>query len=148
MKRTFRYVSLAASVFVFGAAVHVAAAAQDWEPAMPLVKTSGGDVTVKRGKSVFDSNCVECHGFYGKGDGPKMFSWPEDQYLGPLNDHEFIMDRGKEIPESIREGRRSQDPPFVGMPAYRYILSEEDMKSVIAYIQTLGMAASGMEKGN
>lgn len=145
MKRIFQYFGMAAGAFVIGAGLQMSAAAKDWEPTMPRPATSGGEVTLDRGKKVYVENCVKCHDLNGKGFGTKRHVWPDDQFMPNLSDGEYMNDRGEEIYDSVRGGRRNFDPPYVVMPAFRYILSEEDIQSVIAYVKTMPKM-SGMTK--
>lgn len=148
MKRFSRYLRLAVSVSALGAAIPIVVAAQVWEPATPHPLSSGGKASVERGKALYASHCVDCHGVQGKGAGSKMRSWPKDQFIPDLTSAEYIKRRGDEIVKSLREGRRNFEPPYVIMPEFRYILSDEDMKSVIAYVRSLGKPSPGDNRAN
>ncbi len=77
-------------------------------------------VSASIGKTLFDANCITCHGERGEGD------------LGPsLSTQEFltIVDN-KYLYETIASGR-----PGTGMPAWRHF-SNEDVTSIIKYLRT------------
>ena len=140
MKPISRYVS----VFVKGTVLlgtilagQALAQGTDWAPPMPRFKTSGGEISIERGEKVYQENCVNCHGMHGKGEGFKKYSWDEDQIVPDLTDMEYMEMRGDEIIESLNDGRRLSEPPFVVMTAFRYVISANDQKSVRAYIKTL-----------
>ena len=104
---------------------------------MPKMMSSGGEVSVERGGKLFGENCVNCHGVQGMGAGFKKYSWEEEQFIPDLTDVDYMEARGDEIAMSLDQGRMNVDPPLIGMPAFHYILSAEDQKSVLAYIKTL-----------
>ena len=101
------------------------------------MKSSGGEISVERGAKVYEAHCVNCHGIRGKGEGFKKYSWDEDQIVPDLTDAEYMEARGDEIIMSLNQGRRIAEPPLIVMPAFRYVLSKNDQKSVLAYIKTL-----------
>ena len=82
-----------------------------------------------KGKNVFGTYCVNCHGQSGKGDGPigKSLVPPAANLtiLGKKSD--------KEILSTIRKGR-----PGTAMPSWKNDLSSQDIFDVLAYIRTLG----------
>lgn len=132
--------AVAVGAFAVGMALIVDAAfAEDtaWEAAMPRMMSSGGEISVERGSKLFSEHCVNCHGVRGMGAGFKKYSWQEEQFIPDLTDAEYMADRGDEIALSLDQGRMNVDPPLVGMPAFHYILSTEDQKSILAYIKTL-----------
>jgi mono/diheme cytochrome c family protein len=45
--------------------------------------------------------------------------------------------RDKELLGSIREGLRRLPEPAYVMPQFKYILSDEEIQSVLAYVKTL-----------
>jgi mono/diheme cytochrome c family protein len=78
------------------------------------------DVSARIGRTLYDANCVTCHGPDGQGDlAPSLAT----QEFLTLVDDGFLYD-------TIAEGR-----PGTGMPAWRH-LSSEDVASLIAYIRT------------
>ena len=84
-----------------------------------------GDVA--KGKVLFQNHCAKCHGDSAKGDGPlakEMDPKPSDLTANNWfhKRHFFFM---------VSEGTVS------GMPAWKDVLSDEDMWNVISYVQTL-----------
>ena len=104
----------------------------------PHHRDSGMSVNAKRGESVFTDHCALCHGLSGKGDGPRSaFFVPGQQYIADLSNADFIMGHDEQFLTSIREGlRRFPEPAYV-MPQFKYILSDEEIRSALAYIKTL-----------
>lgn len=132
--------AVAAGVITLGTALSLGTARADdmaWEPAMPRMMSSGGEISVERGGKLFSQHCVNCHGVHGMGAGFKKYSWQEEQFMPDLTDADYMAARGDEITISLDQGRKTVDPPLVVMPAFHYILSAEDQKSVLAYIKTL-----------
>lgn len=104
----------------------------------PRFKSSAQGVTVARGERVYVEHCANCHGIQGKGDGPRSaFFHPEAQYFPDLTVAEYLKGRDKELLASIREGLARLPEPAVIMPQFKYILSEDEIRSVLAYVKTL-----------
>lgn len=111
--------------------------------AVPHYQPSGKPVSATRGESVFIDHCALCHGLHGKGDGPRSaFFQPGVQYIPDLTKAEFLRGRDAELLASIREGQRRLPEPAYVMPQFKYILSEEEIRSVFSYIKTLPALAS------
>lgn len=104
----------------------------------PHHRSSGMGVSAKRGESVFTDHCALCHGLSGKGDGPRSaFFVPGQQYIADLSNPDFVIGHDDQFLTSIREGlRRFPEPAYV-MPQFKYILSDEEIRSALAYIKTL-----------
>jgi mono/diheme cytochrome c family protein len=115
----------------------VSATEVNWEPAMPRMASSGGEISVERGQILFGEHCVQCHGVNGQGQGYKTHNWSDEQFIPDLTDEYYIEARGDEIARSLDEGLRNTEPPLIIMPAFHYILSAEDQQSVLAYVKTL-----------
>ncbi len=88
--------------------------------------------TVQRGASVYQQNCASCHGATGEGDGPAgrdLRPPPANlAWLGqmPMAEWDPFMYW------SVAEG----GAPFgTAMPAFKDVLSKDDIWAVIAYIQ-------------
>ena len=88
---------------------------------------------VERGREIYKTNCVVCHGETGKGDGPAarvLNPKPRDQsdsaYMSTLSD--------QEIADVIRMGGALKGRPL--MPGHPNI-DGEDMNALVAYIRTL-----------
>lgn len=111
--------------------------------ATPHYKASGKPVSAARGEHVFVDHCALCHGLHGKGDGPRSaFFQPGVQYIADLTVAEVLKGRDEQLLESIREGlRRFPEPAYV-MPQFKYILSEEEIRSALAYVKTLPAQAA------
>ncbi len=95
---------------------------------------SGQTEAVTAGEKIFKSNCASCHGDEGKGDGPVSMSLePKPANLadsmGNFSDAYLFW--------RINEG--GQMAPFhSAMPAWRNILSKEQIWQVITFLRTLG----------
>ncbi|MFY9829191.1 MAG: cytochrome c [Rhodoplanes sp.] len=94
-------------------------------------------VSVARGEKVFNEYCAVCHGLYGKGDGPRYAFFPDDQYIPDLSVADFVQGRDQELLQGIREGLRRMDEPLIVMPQFKYILSDNDIQSALAFVKTL-----------
>ncbi len=104
----------------------------------PRFKPSAQGVTVARGEKVYVEQCANCHGMQGKGDGPRSAYFnPDAQYFPDLTVAEYMKGRDKELLVSIREGLARLPEPAVIMPQFKYILSEDEIRSLLAYVKTL-----------
>ncbi|CAB1369147.1 c-type cytochrome [Denitratisoma oestradiolicum] len=122
-----------------GGPMKVVAMANMWgETPTPHFKVTGKPVSAARGQDVFMDHCAICHGLYGKGDGPRSaFFQAGVQYIADLSNADTIKGRDEQLRESVREGlRRFPEPAYV-MPQFKYILSEEEIRSALAYVKTL-----------
>lgn len=93
-------------------------------------------VSVKRGEKIFVEYCAVCHGMGGKGDGPRAAFFADTQYIPDLTADGFLEDRDEELLNGIREGLNRFDEPAIIMPQFKNILSENDIRSALAYIKT------------
>lgn len=116
----------------------MAKTAKGSEMARPHFKPTGKPISAARGESVYLDHCALCHGLHGKGDGPRSaFFVPEQQYIADLSNAQFVKGRDEQFLNSIREGlNRFPEPSYV-MPQFKYILSDEEIRSVLAYVKTL-----------
>jgi len=90
------------------------------------VPTSSGNSG--RGKRIFGTYCVNCHGSSGHGDGPIGKA-----LVPPAADLTVIGKKSdKELLKTIRNGR-----PGTAMPAWKHDLSPQEILDVLAYIRTL-----------
>jgi mono/diheme cytochrome c family protein len=83
----------------------------------------------EKGRAIFQELCAVCHGISGKGDGYANFTPPPADLSAPAT-------RGKsdgELAGSIRDGHANTP-----MGAWKYALSNEEIRAVIVYIRTLG----------
>jgi mono/diheme cytochrome c family protein len=94
---------------------------------------AGDAAAAAEGKKVYETNCASCHGNTGKGDGAAAASLnPKPQPLatteGSLSDGYVIW--------RISEGG-GMAPFNSAMPAWKSVLSEEQIWQAVAYIRTL-----------
>lgn len=107
------------------------------ESSMPHFKPTGKPVSAARGEAVFLDHCALCHGIHGKGDGPRSaFFVPGGQYIPDMTVAAVTTGRDKELLENIREGLHRLPEPSYVMPQFKYILSDEEIRSVLAYVKT------------
>ena len=92
---------------------------------------SSNESTIAEGKDTFLTNCASCHGEKGKGDGvlsdslePKPVPFPLDNV-----DDAYLFWR-------INEGGM-KDPFNSVMPAWKTILSEEQIWEIIVYLRSI-----------
>jgi cytochrome c oxidase cbb3-type subunit 3 len=82
----------------------------------------------RRGERLFQQNCAFCHGADGTGQnwiGKFMEPHPRN-----LRDSVFMMNSTRQtISHAIREGL-----PNTSMPAWKSVLSDRDVQSIVAYI--------------
>ncbi len=95
----------------------------------PLIASSGLAETiggVQAGKTIFEKNCISCHGKKGEGRGflSTLPSLSDTQYMAGKTDAELL--------EKITNGGKG-----TGMPAWKNVLNEQDRWNVLAYIRTL-----------
>lgn len=98
-------------------------------PAMTqFVSAAGGDAT--KGKPIFQSKCVSCHGPEGKGDGPvgKALKPP----AGNFSSAESKKKSPEELQKIIENG-----VPKTSMVAWKKQLNETEIQDVLAYVLTL-----------
>lgn len=88
---------------------------------------------IETGKQLFATNCASCHGTLGKGDGPAAAS------LNPKpKDLAGEMDRVDDAYLFWRISEGGMMAPFHSvMPAWKSILSEEQIWQTVAYMRTL-----------
>jgi len=88
-------------------------------------KVQSGDVA--RGKTLFVKYCTGCHGPEGGGDGYRFHSGPDPASLtspstGKKSDAELL--------KTIHDGKPN-------MPPWKFRLSEDEGRDVLAYVRTL-----------
>ena len=106
--------------------------------ATPHYKPTGKPPSAARGQAIFLDHCALCHGVHGQGDGPRSaFFVPGGQYIPDMTLAAVMNGRDKELMTSIREGLRRLPEPAYVMPQFKYILSDEEIQSVLAYVKTL-----------
>jgi mono/diheme cytochrome c family protein len=98
------------------------------QPAADTGATASADPVV-RGKVVYMARCALCHGPEGKGDGPaaaalnpKPRNHTDGAYMNAQTDEQLL--------NVIHNGKG-------GMPAWKAVLSEQEMQDVLKYVRTL-----------
>lgn len=96
---------------------------------------SGDHEAIEAGETIFQTNCVPCHGPEGKGDGPsaealdpKPVNLSDGTMMNMLSDGYLFW----------RVSKGGQVDPFnSAMPAWETSLTEEQRWEVISYVRTL-----------
>lgn len=108
-------------------------------PAATAAAASVTPAMLEKGRAIYKTNCVPCHGETGKGDGPGagvLKPPPRDHtdraYMDTLSD--------KEIGDIIKMGGAIKGKPL--MPSHPQ-LSGGDLEAIVAYVRSLSAAASG-----
>ncbi|HET6675313.1 MAG TPA: cytochrome c [Nitrospiraceae bacterium] len=103
-------------------------AAWSWSSMTQFVSAAGGDAA--KGKPIFQSKCVSCHGPEGKGDGPvgKVLKPPAGNFSSP----ESKKKSPDELQKIIEDG-----VPKTSMVAWKKQLNETEIQDVLAYVLTL-----------
>lgn len=97
--------------------------------------------TYTLGQSVYNTQCAACHGINGEGQFPDAplerditgrFGAPPHDETGHTWHHDDDL-----IIRMVVEGGMGDPVNFYSMPAFESILSDEEVRAVIAYIKTL-----------
>ncbi len=112
--------------------MHVAAPHEFEDLSNPF---SGDAAAVTAGQTIFETNCVTCHGPEGRGDGPaaaglepKPASLADRTMMSDLSDGYLFW--------RVSEGG-AMTPFNSAMPAWKASLSDEEMWQVITYVRSL-----------
>ncbi|MDN3696676.1 cytochrome c [Vibrio sp. 03-59-1] len=87
------------------------------------------NINISAGESTYKTLCVSCHGELGHGDGlagKALSEQPSNIYEG-LNSW---FEPEYELIDTVLNGNE-------GMPAWRSVLEEKDVKNIFAYIQKI-----------
>lgn len=102
--------------------------ASTWCLTAQWVFAAAGDAA--KGKPIYQSKCVTCHGPYGKGDGPvgKNLKPP----AGDFSSAESKKKSDDELRDIIENGK-----PKTAMVAWKKQLNEAEIQDVLAYVLSL-----------
>lgn len=98
---------------------------------MPGVEVKGQEVSVEKGKGLYQRLCSACHGKAEKEEAYPLFDPPPADLKSPGTQNKT----DEALLDTIRNGH-----PSTAMGKWEYALSEEEMKEVLAYIRTFGGA--------
>lgn len=93
------------------------------------VEVKGREVSVEKGRGLYQRLCAACHGKAGTGDGSALFDPPPLALNAPATQQKT----DEELLNTIRNGH-----PDTVMGTWKYALSEEEIHNVLAYIRTFG----------
>jgi|GEM_PF-485690 len=104
----------------------------------PHFKPTGKPATAARGEPIYVDHCALCHGMHGRGDGPRSaFFQPGVQFIPDFATPGYLTGRDAQLLQSVREGLARLPEPAILMPQFKYILSDDEIRSVLAYLKTL-----------
>ncbi len=84
----------------------------------------------ERGKAIYQTRCLECHGVEGRGDGAKApFLSPRP---GSLVSASISAKSDRDLLRIIQNGK-----PRTAMPAWKDILTEAEIEEVLLYVRSL-----------
>lgn len=97
---------------------------------------AGDAAAITAGQTIYNTNCMTCHGSQGQGDGPtaialnpKPANLADRQMMDTLSDGYLFW--------RVSEGG-AMAPFNSGMPSWKAALSEEQRWQVISYLRSLG----------
>lgn len=97
-----------------------------------VVAVYAGPGNVGKGKTLYANLCIRCHGVDGKGKGEMTFTPPVADLTAPAAQTKL----DATLLKTIHDGRRD-----TAMGAWKFVLSEEEMRDVTAYLRQLGSEA-------
>jgi cytochrome c oxidase cbb3-type subunit 3 len=87
-------------------------------------------IATERGKAIYQTRCLECHGVEGRGDGEKApFLSPRP---GSLVSAATSAKSDRDLLRTIQSGK-----PRTAMPAWKDILTEAEIEEVLLYVRSL-----------
>lgn len=92
---------------------------------------AGGNA--EKGKVLYVNLCSRCHGVEGRGDGVMKFTPPVADLTAPASQNKL----DAALLKTIHEGRKNS-----AMGAWKFALSDEEIRDVTAYVRILGSGAS------
>ena len=114
----------------------------------PHFKPTGKPVSAARGETIFVDHCALCHGLHGRGDGPRSaFFQTGVQFIPDFATPGYLTGRDDQLLQSVREGLARLPEPAILMPQFKYILSDDEIRSVLVYLKSLAvtpMKAAGL----
>ena len=109
---------------------------QRWDVVAYAFSLSEDAAILAEGQSLYQENCLSCHGSKGQGDGPMASS--VSGTLADFSNQEFMaVKSAADLSQSIRQGVGEE------MPAYGDQFTEDQTWALAAYIRSLGYAQSG-----
>ena len=91
-----------------------------------IVKEKGNEI--ERGKNLYQTNCLTCHGASGKGNGPLG-----PALIPPASDLTVTKQKtDEELMATIQNGRAG-----TAMSPWNNILSQQELQNVLAYVRSL-----------
>lgn len=97
-----------------------------------VVGVYGGTGNAGKGQTLYANLCIRCHGVEGKGNGAMTFTPPVADLTAPAAQTKL----DATLLKTIHDGRKD-----TAMGAWKFVLSEEDMRDVTAYLRQLGSEA-------
>ncbi len=117
--------------------------AQDAAPGLTLARdqatgrqnpVAAGESSVAEGKTLYQHECLSCHGPVGKGDGPKADAL--DVNPADLSRPKISQQSDEALASRIDEGKKP-------MPSFRSKFSAHETAALIAYVRTLATTNDG-----
>jgi cbb3-type cytochrome c oxidase subunit III len=112
----------------------------DLRAAIAYIRTlsvPGEHVSVVEGHDIYNAVCWVCHGRDGKGDGPAAKNLVGPKPRDFTSPKFVIAGREEEIARTISMGAEASFHGSHFMPAWGHNLSDEQIRSLIAYLKTL-----------
>jgi mono/diheme cytochrome c family protein len=105
--------------------------------ATPVAVPQGQGPAVAGAALYVRDGCINCHGPNGLGGVPNPLS--EDKVIPPLSGGDFRSEfnTDKKIEDVIRSGSVLGRAPIVSMPHWGGILTDQELKALVAYLKTL-----------